>query len=1222
MPGPGQNSHFRRASSQSQHGEMPMAGGRGGYQQGSGRGRNYSQGYNPQGPQSFSPGPGYRQMQGQPRPGSHFPPHVQGQMHPGPPHGSPRSPGPMPSNPGTPTMQHMQMAPQGQHMQYPPSYNGYSQQLGQPGQYNMQPGYDPNYAYYQQQYGMQPNYIPQGPPQSPRFNKPPPHQQFQPGQAFQPPSQAMSRTSSQMSERPASSIGSAQPPQPTGTPATNLHSHTPSQSVTSAVTPSSNFTIPTRAKSAIIIKNADGEVVTFDKKPSMSVPKSTPPPHVAATPTPPPAPATPSHNRNDSKSGKTAAEIKAEFAEKIKQGQQTPQPIKEEAAPPVVAPVIVQSESSEQESKEEKTEPAVKEAEKKVESAIAETKIPIQEVKAVSEDDAVVQKTATEVEATAKVAVTEPIETDGEREKREKEEEIARWIAEDEANEREEEEREKAYQAKKKAQKEAQAKEDAANSDEAMKRAEREAEALEEKREKDREGQGEEEESDEAKAEREKIFASLKKPMLGPGAETAESPNVPDTPTAEDPISTPISRKKSPMGVKPKPAALKLETSNKVEPAAPTPGMRSLRSARMLQLQSESVIYPEGIQSPNPALNSSGRRGGKLYDKDFLMQFQDAFKEKPSLDWDQKVKDTVGDKDAPPHSARTPGQGSRSSSNRGPSAPSFGAMGTFGQGGPAVSANRIVPKSSEQRAQEFAMGKVPSHVGPGSARFPAPAGVNMSNRQGSTQGMSSGRNGMQARGPSKGNDNRSRGAPSNRKEQEQANKRMELTASGFKPLEGTGVGWKPFSAGKIAPPPAIEPSGMMAPDMVQRKVKSNLNKMTPERFDKIAGQILEIASQSRKETDGRTLRQVIALTFEKACDEAHWASMYAKFAKRMLEEMSPEITDENARDKSGNEIVGGPLFRKYLLNRCQEEFEHGWENNLPDKPEGQTEEIAMLSDDYYIAAAAKRKGLGLIQFIGELYKLGMLSIRIMHQCFTKLLDFEGMADEAAIESLVKLLRTVGYTMNSAEQGPGLLKTYFERISKIMATPNLPSRMHFMLLDVVDLQRAGWRSKDDSKGPKTIVEIREEAAAAQQAAEIERAKQNSHRGPRMQAGRGDVRHSSGQQMPPPNYNRDVVGMDDLKKLGQKNNSRQSSSGPAKGLGPTSMFPSRSASGRAGLGPQGGLLNRNENASRPGSGLHSRTASVKVDAPEEPKAASNAFRYVNFQAYIVLICTNMS
>lgn len=89
-----------------------------------------------------------------------------------------------------------------------------------------------------------------------------------------------------------------------------------------------------------------------------------------------------------------------------------------------------------------------------------------------------------------------------------------------------------------------------------------------------------------------------------------------------------------------------------------------------------------------------------------------------------------------------------------------------------------------------------------------------------------------------------------------------------------------------------------------------------------------------------------------------------------------DIKDENIRDKSGNVVAGGSLFRKYLLNRCQEEFERGWKVNLPPKPEGVTEEAAMMSDEYYQAAAAKRRGLGLVKFIGELYKLGMLTERI------------------------------------------------------------------------------------------------------------------------------------------------------------------------------------------------------------------------------------------------------
>jgi translation initiation factor 4G len=177
----------------------------------------------------------------------------------------------------------------------------------------------------------------------------------------------------------------------------------------------------------------------------------------------------------------------------------------------------------------------------------------------------------------------------------------------------------------------------------------------------------------------------------------------------------------------------------------------------------------------------------------------------------------------------------------------------------------------------------------------------------------------------------------------EAEKKMPLTAGMvLKPIEVSATGWKPRSlvaqvsaTGAAGPAPGGAGAGHMDPEMVQRKVKAALNKMTPEKFDKIADQVLVIAAQSKDEADGRTLRQVIQLTFEKATDEAHWASMYAKFCKRMLETMSPEIRDESILDKNGNVVSGGNLFRKYLLNRCQEEFERGWKMDLPEKPEGE-----------------------------------------------------------------------------------------------------------------------------------------------------------------------------------------------------------------------------------------------------------------------------------------------
>jgi translation initiation factor 4G len=911
---------------------------------------------------------------------------------------------------------------------------------------------------------------------------------------------------------------------------------------------------------------AEGEVVDFNKPKGASpapVAALAPPvqprsPAIAATPTPPP-PASGTSRTEDS-AAKTAEERKAEF---VKQFQEK----------------MRKQEEEEKQSKESSDADVKADADAKQKAE--------EEAKAKAEEEA---KAKEEADAAEKA------KTDAEEKKRKDDEEMERMIAEMEEEEKKREEDEKRYAEEKKRKAEADKAKEGDRikaEEERLRKLEREAEEAEKAR---------ESETPEQKAEREAknkaLFAGLaKNTQFGPGANATEDVSGDSTPAESVEPAAPVA--KAAGATKSKPAALKLETNKPVEPAQPTAGMQSLKSARFLQVKSELVAYPEGIQSPNPALNAGSRNRGRQYDKDFLLQFQEVFKEKPSTDWDMKLKETVGDgtDSARPQSAR-PGS---MMGGRQPSRTGGGPGNVMGNFQGFSTTRTLPPGTTSQQRFEQASGRGGStmtnplaHVvmGAGRGQFPMGGGAQMA-RQASYTNMSHG-------GPNSPRVGSQRGKGSHRgpkRNDQQEAKQMPLTAGqAVKDLDRSQTGWKPPTLTSNQPQQAV---GHMAPDMVQRKVKAALNKMTPEKFDKISDQILEIAAQSKDESDGRTLRQVIQLTFEKACDESHWSSMYAKFCSRMLATMSTDIKDENVRDKHGNPVVGGALFRKYLLNRCQEEFERGWEINLPDAPE-EGKEITLLTDEYYVAAAAKRKGLGLIQFIGELYKLGMLTLRIMHECVLKLLDFEGLPDESAIESLVKLLRTVGETMESAEAGPKMINMYFERIEKVMNMDGLPSRLRFMLLDTIDMRKSGWVSKDILKGPKTIAEIHQEALVAAQAAEMERSRSNQRGGGgggRMNMGRGDARQFSGggNMMPPPDTN-SRVQMDDLRKLSKGASGRNVNSGGA--LGP-SMLGSRAGSGRRGLGP--GMM-----AGRDDSGNSSRTGTPPVQKEKESTAHANAFR----------------
>jgi len=253
-----------------------------------------------------------------------------------------------------------------------------------------------------------------------------------------------------------------------------------------------------------------------------------------------------------------------------------------------------------------------------------------------------------------------------------------------------------------------------------------------------------------------------------------------------------------------------------------------------------------------------------------------------------------------------------------------------------------------------------------------------------------------------------------------------------------------------------------SPEYVDRKVKALLNKLTLEKFESISKQILEWANRSVNETDGHTLIQVIRLVFEKATDEATWSEMYARLCRFLMERISPDVRDDSIRNnQDGKPIAGGNLFRKYLLNRCQEDFERGWsvkeaanaaaaskaeeDKAAADAAEkaGGGEEV-LYSSEYYAAQKAKRRGLGLVKFIGELFKLQMLTERIMHECIKKLLSNVENPEEEEIESLCKLLATVGETLDTAK-AKNHMDIYFSRMKELASGGKISSRIQFMIL---------------------------------------------------------------------------------------------------------------------------------------------------------------------------------
>ena len=102
----------------------------------------------------------------------------------------------------------------------------------------------------------------------------------------------------------------------------------------------------------------------------------------------------------------------------------------------------------------------------------------------------------------------------------------------------------------------------------------------------------------------------------------------------------------------------------------------------------------------------------------------------------------------------------------------------------------------------------------------------------------------------------------------------------------------------------------------------------------------------------------------------------------------------------------------------------------------------LYSEEYYTAQKEKRQGLGLIKFLGELFKLQISSERIMHESVKKLLSVEN-PEEDKIESLCKLLTTVGQILDT-NKARAHMNVYFSRMKELTRSGSVSSRMQYML----------------------------------------------------------------------------------------------------------------------------------------------------------------------------------
>uniref|UniRef100_A0A3Q3R9J6 Eukaryotic translation initiation factor 4 gamma 2 n=2 Tax=Monopterus albus TaxID=43700 RepID=A0A3Q3R9J6_MONAL len=256
-------------------------------------------------------------------------------------------------------------------------------------------------------------------------------------------------------------------------------------------------------------------------------------------------------------------------------------------------------------------------------------------------------------------------------------------------------------------------------------------------------------------------------------------------------------------------------------------------------------------------------------------------------------------------------------------------------------------------------------------------------------------------------------------------------------------------------------------DAVFRKVRGILNKLTPEKFDKLCLELLNVGVDSKL-----VLKGIILLIVDKALEEPKYSQLYAQLCLRLAED-APNFegpsTESQATQKQNT------TFRRLLISKLQDEFE----NRAQNVEKFEKQDSPLSSEEEEERAVAKFKMLGNIKFIGELGKLSLIHESILHKCIKTLLEkkkrvqLKDMGED--LECLCQIMKTVGPKLDH-EKAKSLIDQYFGRMRSLTHNKELPARIRFLLQNTVELRDNNWlpRKAYTDNGPKTIKQVRQDA----------------------------------------------------------------------------------------------------------------------------------------------------
>jgi len=228
-------------------------------------------------------------------------------------------------------------------------------------------------------------------------------------------------------------------------------------------------------------------------------------------------------------------------------------------------------------------------------------------------------------------------------------------------------------------------------------------------------------------------------------------------------------------------------------------------------------------------------------------------------------------------------------------------------------------------------------------------------------------------------------------------------------------------------------------DILKSKLTGMMNKLTVEKMNRLTELITKFIKSEIK-TKGE-LRMIVSLMFDKIIKESNFGTLYANLCSNISRIKIASFIDEE-----------NDTFIRILIDQCQTEFERGFKNV----------KVNSLED-----LKVKKVALGTIQFIGQLYKKGLLPNKICKICLTNLIQNNPI--DLQIECAYRFLLIIGKKYDRTKFGKKHLNKVFDIFFNLKQNRKYEMRTKILIDICISIRKNNWEllKKEEAK---TIEEI--------------------------------------------------------------------------------------------------------------------------------------------------------